>query len=83
MATDSTYLPDIDFTQIRAHDGDQRKGFEELCVQLFGTELELDGVVPHRVEGSGGDGGVEAFAETSKTSEVGVQAKYLVTLTNK
>src|SRR5438876_4279520 len=73
MAT-ADFTPAIDFTRIRSHRGTAASGFEELAVQLFRAEYESTGEV-RRVEGSGGDTGVEAFVVTSPNREVGIQAK--------
>lgn len=68
----------IDFKQIRAFDGDRRKGFEELICQLARRKPPADPVEFRRVEGAGGDGGVEAYWMDSKGQEHGVQAKYFL-----
>lgn len=69
-------LPDVDFATIRACHGSQRGGFEECCVQIFREEIGGPFDVT-RIEGAGGDGGVEAFWESSTHQIVGLQAKYL------
>ena len=51
---------EIDFREIRAHEGDKRKGFEELICQLARREKVRGGQEFRRVEGSGGDAGTEA-----------------------
>ncbi len=64
----------IDFTKIRIHDKSQNNGFEELCVQLFrGEHGSIESV--NRVDGAGGDGGVEAFI-INEQGVHGMQAKY-------
>ncbi len=68
-------LPDIDFSKIRPHHKTQHGGFEELSVQLFRSSLD-DFVEFTRVEGAGGDEGVEAFAVLEDGEEIGLQAKY-------
>jgi hypothetical protein len=68
--------PDIKFSEIRAVDGKQDKGFEELCVQLLNELCGEKLVRVDRVEGRGGDGGVEAIAETASGQEVGLQSKF-------
>jgi hypothetical protein len=68
-------IPEIDFRRIRPHRGTATGGFEELAVQLFRSEYDSKGEV-RRVEGSGGDTGVEAFVLTSADREVGIQAKF-------
>lgn len=75
-------LPEIDFRRIRTHQGTQHGGFEELCVQLFRSRL-TDEAEFTRVEGAGGDGGVEAIAKLRKGTEVGLQAKYFDKLDSK
>ena len=69
-------LPDVDFATIRASHGSQRGGFEECCVQIFREERGGPFDVT-RIEGAGGDGGVEAFGESSTHQIIGLQAKYL------
>lgn len=71
---------DISFSKIRTLEGRQDKGFEELCVQLLhllsGERLaRID-----RIEGRGGDGGVEAIASTSSGQKVGLQSKFFTKL---
>lgn len=75
-----TKKPNIKFSEIRALEGRQDKGFEELCVQLFhelsGEKLsQID-----RVEGRGGDGGVEAIASTDSEQKIGLQTKFFSNL---
>lgn len=73
-------MPDIKFSDIRALEGRQDKGFEELCVQLFhelcGEKLSQ----VERVEGRGGDGGVEAIASTESNRKFGLQSKFFYQL---
>jgi hypothetical protein len=71
-----TSKPNIKFSEIRAVDGKQDKGFEELCVQLFHELCGDELVRVDRVEGRGGDGGVEAVAATASGQEVGLQSKF-------
>lgn len=67
--------PHIDFTSIRQHNGTRPGGFEELVVSLFrhayGAPFEII-----RVNGSGGDGGVEAYTELPEGKIVGLQTKF-------
>lgn len=49
-------LAEIDFAKIIARGGSQSAAFEELCCLLFGS-LSLT----ERINGAGGDGGLEAF----------------------
>lgn len=68
--------PEIRFSDVRALDGKQSQGFEELCVQLLPwlvTE-RIERLV--RVDGRGGDGGVEAIAYTYCGLRIGLQTKF-------
>ena len=69
---------EIDFREIRAHEGDKRKGFEELICQLARREKVRGGQEFRRVEGSGGDAGTEAYRILEDGSEYGYQAKYFL-----
>ena len=65
----------IDFSKIRGDSNNgQRGGFEEFVCQIA-RQLQLDGEFK-RVEGSGGDGGVEAYWELNNGNKIGYQAKY-------
>lgn len=68
--------PDIQFANVRSLDGKQSQGFEELCVQLLPWLVAepIERVV--RVDGRGGDGGVEAIAHTASGLYVGLQSKF-------
>ena len=52
---------DLDLRTIQAYDGDRRKGFEELVCQLARREYTRTLGMFRRVEGSGGDAGVEGY----------------------
>jgi hypothetical protein len=67
----------IDFRDIRPHEGDKRKGFEELICQLARRE-DKPGARFRRVEGSGGDAGIEAYWIFEDETEHGYQAKYFL-----
>jgi len=68
--------PDIDFGKIIPRGGDERLAFEELSYLLFAKEFADEGVVVRR-EGSGGDGGLEAYvADLKGRPRVGLQAKF-------
>src|SRR6185437_7301187 len=69
-------LATISFAQIRAYDGAQRGGFEQLSVELFVREHGLSRQLV-RVNGAGGDGGVEAYAKIEGKGKLGMQAKFL------
>jgi hypothetical protein len=68
----------IDFREIRPYDGDQRKGFEELICQLARREKSPGAGEFRRVEGAGGDGGVEGYCLLEDGTEHGYQAKYFL-----
>lgn len=68
-------LPNIDFDSIRPLRGKRADGFEELSTQLFHCETEGGGEF-FRIEGSGGDGGVEAYREQHGGEKIGLQSKY-------
>jgi hypothetical protein len=75
-------LPEIDFQRIRPHKNTRHGGFEELCVQLFRSKWN-DDVELTRVEGAGGDGGVEAYVTLRTGDTIGLQAKYFDKLDSK
>ena len=68
----------IDFSQIRPYEGDQRTGVVELVCQLARREHRSEQGRFRRIEGAGGDGGVEAYFERPGGSKVGYQAKYFL-----
>src|SRR5687767_11393497 len=68
----------IDFREIRPYDGDKRKGFEELICQLARRESGHKTEEFRRVDGAGGDGGVEAYWLLEDGTEHGYQAKYFL-----
>jgi len=68
--------PNIKFSEIRTLEGKQDKGFEELCVQLLPMLVGERFLRIDRIEGRGGDGGVEAIALTASGQHVGLQSKF-------
>lgn len=68
-------LPNINFASIRPLRGKQTDGFEQLSVQLFCGETEGQGEF-FAIEGSGGDGGVEAYRERTTGEKIGLQSKF-------
>ena len=64
----------ISWSDLRALDGSQQKGFEQLCTQLAARE-ELDGAVRFAPHGNP-DGGVECRWILADGTEVGWQAKF-------
>lgn len=77
----TTLSGDIDFHNIRSYRGTRHGGFEESSVQLFRAQLMDTDVI--RVNGVGGDGGVEAFAVLPNGCEAGLQAKFFDRLDQK
>lgn len=67
---------EIRFSDIRPLDGKQSQGFEELCFQLLPWLIGEPLTSAVRVDGRGGDGGVEAIAKTASGLDVGLQCKY-------
>lgn len=67
---------DINFTNIRAFDGSQNSGFEELICQLAHLEKPANAKRFVRKEGAGGDAGVECYWILDDDSEICWQAKY-------
>ncbi|MCA6328272.1 MAG: ATP-binding protein, partial [Phenylobacterium sp.] len=72
----------VDFASIRPHHGSQNNGFEELVVQLVRRRPPPDGKEFRRIEGAGGDAGVEALWIKNDGSAIGVQAKYFLRVRN-
>jgi hypothetical protein len=69
---------DIDFRNIRPFDGDRRRGFEELVCQIARREKNPGAREFHRVEGAGGDAGIEAYWIFEDGTKHGYQAKYFL-----
>ncbi|MGW4048568.1 hypothetical protein [Streptomyces sp. NPDC004721] len=69
-------MTEVDLFAIRALRGDQRHGFEEFCCQLARQDVPAEGGRFVRVEGAGGDGGVEAYWELTDGTKIGFQAKF-------
>lgn len=65
-----------DFTQIRSLSNGQRQSFEDLVCQLARRESVPNGSTFRRVEGAGGDGGVEAYWLLPDGKKIGYQAKF-------
>lgn len=68
----------IDFSRIAFFDSSQDAAFEELVCQLARADFGYLGEF-HRVDGAGGDGGVEAYLVLPDGTEYGWQAKYYPT----
>ncbi|SEC47346.1 hypothetical protein SAMN05216205_2422 [Pseudomonas mohnii] len=66
----------MDYRRIRGKDSGQRLAFEELVCQLARREPPAADAEFRRIEGAGGDGGIEAYWLRSDGSKIGYQAKY-------
>lgn len=66
----------MDYSKINGKDCGQRAAFEELICQLARREKPSSAGEFRRIEGSGGDGGIEAYWLLKDGSEIGYQAKY-------
>ncbi|MEG0915525.1 MAG: hypothetical protein RSF68_00780 [Myroides sp.] len=69
---------DIEWTKLRAFNGDIKNGFEELVCQLARVEQISNKTKFFRVAAP--DGGVEAYCVLSDNSEYGWQAKFFSTI---
>jgi hypothetical protein len=67
-----------DFSKIHSFNSGQRNSFEELVCQLARSELFPKNSFFRRVEGAGGDGGVEAYWTKPNGKKTGYQAKYFL-----
>lgn len=67
---------DINFAHITPRQGSKTAAFEELCCQLAARKLP-PGAGYNRLDGAGGDGGVECFADLPDGSRMAWQAKYV------
>lgn len=66
----------MDYSRIRGMDSGQRLSFEEMICQLARRESQAASVEFRRIEGAGGDGGIEAYWLLSDGSKIGYQAKF-------
>lgn len=66
----------MDYSKIIGKDDGQRLSFEELVCQLARRDRPKYAKEFRRIEGSGGDGGIESYWVLQDGSEVGYQAKY-------
>ncbi|MGI1672037.1 MAG: hypothetical protein K6L74_17165 [Neptuniibacter sp.] len=67
---------DMNFHNIRTHEGSKHSGFEELVCQLAHLEKPQNGKRFVKKEGAGGDAGVECYWVLSDGAEICWQAKY-------
>lgn len=66
----------MDFSKIRGLEAGQRQSFESLMCQLAKRDRPAEAKEFRRVEGAGGDGGVEAYWLLTDGSKIGYQAKF-------
>ena len=66
----------LDFTHLRSQVDGQRGAFEGLICQLGRANLPTDAMVFRKIDGSGGDGGLEAYWVLKDGAERGYQAKF-------
>lgn len=66
----------LDFKDIRSYRGAKHEAFEELVCQLIRRTDAAGNDSWIRLDGSGGDGGVEAYWFPTPAEQVGVQAKF-------
>lgn len=66
----------MDYSRIRGMESGQRLAFEELICQLAHLDRPAADAEFRRIEGAGGDGGIEAYWLLKDTREIGYQAKY-------
>jgi hypothetical protein len=76
MTTSFRYGLTMDYRRIRGKDSGQRLAFEELVCQIARREPPAADAEFRRIEGAGGDGGIEAYWLLSDGSKIGYQAKY-------
>ena len=71
-------MTEIDFSKIRGGgDAGRRENFEKFVCQLARLQQpNVEGCEFRRIEGSGGDGGVEAYWLCPDGTKIGYQAKY-------
>lgn len=74
------HIPNINFHNIRPHDGSQNEGFEELVCQLLSLHAPSPNAEWIRKRGAGGDAAVEAYWKLSDGSEHCLQSKYFFSL---
>ena len=71
----------FDLTKIRHHKDGQSHSFEDFCCYLFRNDSEVpQDSIFRRIQGKGGDGGVEAIHRLSNGEVWGCQVKYMFDL---
>lgn len=68
----------IEFEKINGFQSGRQYSFEELICQLAHKESPSSSAVFRRVEGAGGDGGVECYWLLDNDSKIGYQAKFFL-----
>jgi len=71
-------MEELNFSNIRNHDGSSDNGFEELVCQLAHLSPPENADYFVRKDGAGGDAGVECYWKLKNGSEHGWQAKYFL-----
>ena len=69
-------MTELNFLNIRTHNSSKQGGFEELVCQLACLQENSNYNKFVRIEGSGGDGGIECYWQLKDGSIHGWQAKY-------
>lgn len=82
IAINDGCLMGIRFEDIRQDHGGPNLGFEELVCQIARRMPPAGATEYRRIEGAGGDGGVEAYWKKANGSKVGYQAKYFLRVKN-
>lgn len=68
----------IDFTKIRIYKGSQNSGFEEFICQLARRDIPKKPLEFRRIEGAGGDSGIECYWEKQDNTKIGYQTKFFL-----
>jgi len=71
-------MEELNFSNIRNHDGSSDNGFEELVCQLAHLSPPENADYFVRKDGAGGDAGVECYWKLNDGSEHAWQAKYFL-----
>ena len=71
-------MTELNFLNIRTHNSSKQGGFEELVCQLACLQENSNYNKFVRIEGSGGDGGIECYWQLKDGSIHGWQAKYFI-----
>lgn len=66
----------MNWQKFQTYGDSPNQAFEDMCNQLFKIWCSEQNYAVHVVNGSGGDGGVEAYAEVNDGEVIGMQAKW-------